>query len=355
MNVLLVIPPHLSAARGNVITALRWRAGLARAGIGVEVTTPADLARRRHRPDLVHAHHAAHSGPAAAAFARDVGAPLLVSLGGTDLNGGPGGTPLPTTLDTLRRARAVVAPCPECLERLRAFAPDAPPGFSVRRGIAPLPSLPPRPPDGRLVLSVVGGIRRVKGQLRAAGWVERMRRAGLPAVLRLVGPVLDEAYAGEIRARYGGADWLEWADAVPHDRVAGVYAAADAVLNASDSEGASNAILEALAHGRPVAARDIPGNRYLLDGIPPAAALCFDDDQLGRLERWLTALHAAGPEERTRAATRARAAVLSRHHVDDEIRELVGAYASVVGRVPAGRATPYPPASGPRGEDALFQ
>ncbi len=353
MNVLLVVPSQ-APVRGNMVTALRWQNGLARAGIDVTIVTPAGLAGRP-APDLVHAHHAARSGPAAAAFARDASVPLLVSLGGTDLNGGPGGDPLPATLDTLGRARAVVAPCSECLERLRGFAPGAPPGFSVRRGIAPLPCLPPRPPDGRLVLVAVGGIRRGKGQFRAAGWVERLRRTGLPATLRLVGPVLEPAYAREIRERYAGADWLDWTGTVPHDRMAEVYAGADAVLNASESEGASNAILEALVHGRPVAARGVPGNRHLLVGLPAGSALCFNDDRLDRLERWLADLHAAGPKGRSHAAERARTAVLSRHHVDDEIRELVAAYASVVGRAPAGWATPFPAASGQRGEDALFQ
>jgi len=40
------------------------------------------------------------------------------------------------------------------------------------------------------------------------------------------------------------------------------FGSADAVLNASFSEGLSNTLLEAIAAGRPILASDIPGNRW---------------------------------------------------------------------------------------------
>jgi len=59
------------------------------------------------------------------------------------------------------------------------------------------------------------------------------------------------------------------------------YEASDIVLNASSSEGLSNAMLEAIACGRPVLASDIPGNWWPVlgeNGDSPAGCLFRRND-----------------------------------------------------------------------------
>ena len=54
-------------------------------------------------------------------------------------------------------------------------------------------------------------------------------------------------------------------------------AEADLILNHSVSEGMSNALIEALAVGRPVLARNIPGNTEIL--LPEKTCMIYDTDQ----------------------------------------------------------------------------
>lgn len=63
-------------------------------------------------------------------------------------------------------------------------------------------------------------------------------------------------------ARLGVASHLRYLGVV-HD-VRALFAAADAALNLSDVEGMSNAVMEAMAHGRPVVATDAGGARELI-------------------------------------------------------------------------------------------
>jgi glycosyltransferase involved in cell wall biosynthesis len=51
---------------------------------------------------------------------------------------------------------------------------------------------------------------------------------------------------------------------VPYDQMGDLYTRADLVLNCSLFEGMPNSLMEAMALGRPVLARDIPGNHSLI-------------------------------------------------------------------------------------------
>ena len=76
------------------------------------------------------------------------------------------------------------------------------------------------------------------------------------------GPAIDEKYAfrfeTEIRRCVAFARWIPL---IPPAAMRSAYREADVVLNASSSEGLSNALLEAMAAGRPLLATDIGGNR----------------------------------------------------------------------------------------------
>jgi len=334
MKTLLIAPSHATAARGNVVTVERWQVNLERHGVKVRRTTPEELDRSPpdEVPDVIHAHHAVHSGAAALRFARRCGRPLVVSLGGTDLHGGPGGGPDPAGRAALRGAAAVVAPFAADGDRLRRHLPDVTRFHVVRRGVVVGEAMPPRcePPLRGLV---VGGIRPVKGQLEALSTAEALRAEGLPLHLEFVGPAVDPSYAERFRERIAASEADRWVGERPRRAMAQHYAGTDFLLNHSRHEGASNAALEALAAGRPVAASDVPGNRDLLGSAPEPAALLFSaNGGEGRRElmRWLSRLAAEDASARRERAEVARAFVRREHDAEDETRELLAVYRSVL-------------------------
>jgi glycosyltransferase involved in cell wall biosynthesis len=96
-------------------------------------------------------------------------------------------------------------------------------------------------------------------------------------VLAVIGPSLDAPYASLVaqkaRASYGaeGARAFTQMPPVAREIALKYMRAAAGVLNTSLSEGQSGALLEAAALGTPVLARDVPGNRALLDMLEEAS------------------------------------------------------------------------------------
>ena len=140
------------------------------------------------------------------------------------------------------------------------------------------------------VFLLPAGLRPVKDVLWAADAVEERVKAlassskktvsssSSPAfVLAVLGPSLDAPYASLVaqkaRASYGAEGARAFTQMPPvARRVALEYMrAAAGVLNTSLSEGQSGALLEAAALGTPVLARDVPGNRALLDMLEEAS------------------------------------------------------------------------------------
>jgi len=85
VRVLLVAPHSLREPRGNSVTLARLAAGLRTAGARVKLLGP-DQGEPQPRFNLVHAFHATKAGPRALGLARQTGAPLVVTMTGTDLN-----------------------------------------------------------------------------------------------------------------------------------------------------------------------------------------------------------------------------------------------------------------------------
>jgi glycosyltransferase involved in cell wall biosynthesis len=113
----------------------------------------------------------------------------------------------------------------------------------------------------------VGRIEPRKGQLALVEAFARLRRAVPAATLHLVGPVADRAYAAEVgaairRHRLSGVVHLD--GHVPD--VPRVLRDWDLFVSLSDDEGQGLAVLEAMATGVPVVARQVPGiEDFLVD------------------------------------------------------------------------------------------
>jgi glycosyltransferase involved in cell wall biosynthesis len=168
---------------------------------------------------------------------------------------------------TAKLADAVVAP-----SRVTADELESDYGCRVAtviaNGIAPL-DLPPRPPAEPGVEVLYAG--RLRTRKAVAVLIEAFARvhSRVPATrLRLAGdgeqrPALEE----QVR-RLELADAVRFEGAVPHDRMAELYAAADLFCLPSLYEGFPLAILEAMAAGLPVVATRVAGTPEAIeDGV----------------------------------------------------------------------------------------
>mgnify|MGYP001471659800 CR=1 FL=1 len=352
-RVVLVAANPQGARTGNEIALLRTGEVLRRAGADVVVARPGDTADEvaarvatGPRPALVHGFHARRSGPRALELAQRLHVPLVLSVTGTDLAiDVHRADRAPVVTAALRAAAGVVCGHADEVDAVRAAAP----GVRVCRVIPksvhlpaslPAPTLP-RTADEVLVL-VVAHVRRVKNVATA---VRAVRAAGPPLRLVVLGDVLEPEAVPELVRDAGGAD--AWArtlvPAVPHAEVGGCLVSADLVLNTSDSEGGSNAILEAFAHGRPVVASDVPGNaafvgtdgsRGVLYPVRRGAdgGLVHDERELAHILREL----ARDAPRRARMGAAARAWVGAQHSEEAEREALLALYAAALNRDSSG-------------------
>eukprot|EP00811_Abedinium_folium_P019433 NODE_2837_length_2135_cov_181.575199.p1 GENE.NODE_2837_length_2135_cov_181.575199~~NODE_2837_length_2135_cov_181.575199.p1 ORF type:complete len:491 (+),score=177.14 NODE_2837_length_2135_cov_181.575199:63-1535(+) len=287
----LLVSPR-TPRTGNRTTADRLAAILARAG-RVVVRDPrelpsAEMALAQLVPDVVVAIHAMKCGAVLDACAALSGAPRVVLvLGGTDANVDAVSSPEAGAVFRRRcaAADAVVSFTP-------ALAVDV--GQAVRvipQGVVPPPPLTTSEVayteaifrdislDGRRrVLLLVAGLRPVKDVLFLADAAEAAwGMEGGRYRLVILGPDLDAAYAAAVAARVVSTPEARRALALVRGGVSQAVALAltmrsAAVVNSSTSENNSAALVDALAAGKPVLARDVPGNRDALALVAEAAA-----------------------------------------------------------------------------------
>lgn len=116
------------------------------------------------------------------------------------------------------------------------------------------------------IILLVSGIREVKDPLFAvqATCCESCAALPGPPQLLVVGPGRGGKYDEEFSAAVEAAPFAWHVPAVAQVVVHRAMEEAAMVINVSRSEGASNALLEAMALGRPIVARSIRGNESLI-------------------------------------------------------------------------------------------
>jgi glycosyltransferase involved in cell wall biosynthesis len=268
---LLVRPGHPGGVAGNDRSAERWRAQLASlpelvsALLGPfdpEAPLPFEAG-----PEGLLALHAEKSERAVSAFAaRCPGRPILLALGGTDAYAEGGWSAASTR--ALDLATAIL-----CFHELLAERLDRPAwrakAWLLRPSAEPIEAAEraalcrPAPPFRALLLA---NLRAVKAPLLAA-LASELLPADLPLEIEHYGLPLDPRLQTELERL-----------ASPRCRFLGPLAPAAArqalarchlLLNTSAAEGASNALVEALASGIPVLASRVPGNLGLLGPAHP--------------------------------------------------------------------------------------
>lgn len=214
---------------------------------------------RRFRPQVLHSHFGGKAGLAAVLAARLCGGRAVVHFRGSDLNPTPHKS---RGWNLLMHAMSQSA-CFAADHRIFVSAELRGRAWfrgSAGRGWTILPSgyddavffpsdraqarrLLNLPPDGPVLAFLAGSSPKVKGEALALRTVDHLRR-------RI-----------EFRFVSVGGDW-------PPDRVAGLMAAADALIFTSPFEGSPCVVQEALACGLPIASVEVGDVRAIAGGSP---------------------------------------------------------------------------------------
>ena len=281
VQVLLVAPYPLGQPRGNSVTIERIARGLRQQGARVTLLSPTQPVPRR-RFDLVHAFHAYRAGPRGLTLAQQWNAALVVTLTGTDFNHD---LRLPARRSVVRRVLeqvdALIVFDAQAQQRLRErvagvagrvrVIPQAvDPCFLSRWGKAKRDSLRRQwrrrlqLKESDFVFLYPSGIRAVKDPFFLLRAFPRLRRKHPQARLLFAGPVLERDYGRRFLAQARKVPGVTYRAAVAPGAMPSLYAAADAVVNSSRSEGMSNSLLEAMGMSVPVLVRAIDANRNLV-------------------------------------------------------------------------------------------
>jgi glycosyltransferase involved in cell wall biosynthesis len=249
----------------------------------VRLFRDARSAARRFRPDVVYAHFLVPAGLVAALASR---APLVVTAHGQDVaNVGTRAGIATATRHVVRRAATVVAVSDWLRRELERKVPEARGKVEVVDCGVDLERFRPVPaPAGPPAFLCIGSLTERKNVLRLANAFARLGEG----TLTFVGD-------GPLRPQLEGRPRIELAGQVSHDAIPERLAAARVVCGPSLVEPFGQALLEALAVGRPVVATNTGGpsefvpagagalvdprdENAILDGLRRAAALPCPND-----------------------------------------------------------------------------
>lgn len=282
LRILILVPTTLPRISGNAITAERWRKALIERDVFVQVLATEHLDANNlleciinFKPDVLHAHHVSRAG-ALTLDPRIVECcsrlPLVISPAGTDLFLQEGefydrGNIVP---QVCRRASAIITQGEWTAKKLLQLFPD------IHDRIIHVPKAFSWFGNDRFDLRKTSawdresfiffhpaGIRPVKRNLETLLAIKNIYELRPHVRIVFAGPTLDQAYTSRFQEdleQYSA--FARWVPVIPHGAMHSAYESADVVVNASSSEGLSNALLEAIAAGLPILASDIPGNRW---------------------------------------------------------------------------------------------
>jgi glycosyltransferase involved in cell wall biosynthesis len=257
----------------------------------LELLRDTRAAARRRRPDVVYAHFLVPAGLIASLA---TSAPLVVTAHGQDVrNIGAIRGIRTATRRVVRRASTVVAVSDYLRRELEAKLPEARGKTEVvdcgvdleRFRVEPRAAAAAGP-----AFLCIGSLTDRKNVLRLARAFERLGEGKLT----FVGD-------GPLRAQLAGRPGIVLAGRVPHDEIPQWIAGADVVCGPSLVEPFGEALLEALAAGRPVVATRIGGPPEF---VPPGAGILVDptdEDALTEALRAAAALPVPNAAARTAA------------------------------------------------------
>jgi glycosyltransferase involved in cell wall biosynthesis len=222
------------------------------------------LIEQGERFDIIDAHYFYPDGVAAVWLGRRFGLPVVITARGSDVTQFPDyGGPRRMILRAAADADALITVSAGLRDALVALGVDAEKITVLRNGVDLAVFSPRDRNQARAAYGVAGPVAVSAGALipRKGHALTIEAMASLPGWTLLIAG--DGPERGALLARAaacGVADRVRLLGAVPHDRLALLFSAADVSVLASSREGWANVLLESMACGTPVVASPIPGN-----------------------------------------------------------------------------------------------
>lgn len=275
---LLIIVPEQPLTTGNHVTAKRfadmlqvhgWDSGIIEVDFGSEKKICAAV--KKSNPDAVLLVHAYRAGAPFLQADLPPELPLLVLMTGTDYNHD---RKIPERAEVIEgvfeRAGAIILQNHLLSERLSRELHGAgnklrllPPGIRLGNELYPLRKQL-NLLDSTPLFLFPAGVRPVKGHLDLLLMCDNLAEVQSNFHLVFCGPPLDEEYTARFFDTLDARPWAHYVGEIPKMAMADVMRQSDVILNNSSSEGVSNALVEAVALGRPILASDIAGNRAVV-------------------------------------------------------------------------------------------
>ncbi|CCG40563.1 glycosyltransferase family 4 protein [Magnetospirillum molischianum] len=256
--------------------------------------------------DAIDAHYFYPDGVAAALLAREFKKPLVITGRGSDLNQIPQYVlPGRQIAWAARRANGIITVCEALTDPLRNLGVADDKIRVLRNGVDLVGFHPIDRVTARAALGLSGPTLLSVGLLieRKGHHLIIEAMAHLPDfTLLIAGGGPDRAQLEALAQRMGVAERVRFLGVVPHQSLATIYSAADALVLASSREGWANVLLESMACATPVVATNVWGTAEAVTA-PEAGVLISERSAQGIVEG-VRRLFAALPE---RAATRRHA------------------------------------------------
>ncbi len=214
--------------------------------------------------DLIDAHYFYPDGVAAVMLGKVLRKPVVITARGTDINLIPRyALPRAMIRYAAREAAGIIAVSQALKDELVALGVPASRVNVLRNGVDLVMFRPMDRSAARNRLGVSGPTLLSVGLL-----IERKSHdlviGALPMLpgytLLICGEGPEKPALERLAKQLGVADRVRFLGRIPHDRLAEIYSAADALVLASSREGWPNVLLEAMACGTPVIASNIWGN-----------------------------------------------------------------------------------------------
>lgn len=229
--------------------------------------------------DLIDAHYFYPDGVAAAMLGQAFNIPVVITSRGTDINLIPQyATPRRQILWAADKAAGMITVCQALKDSLIELGADAAKIHALRNGVDLDMFQPTNRADARKSLGLASRTLLSVGHL-----IERkghdLAVSALPALpdtaLLIAGDGPERQNMEALASRLGVTDRVTFLGRIPHDQLASVYTAADALILASSREGWANVLLEAMACGTPVIASNVWGTPEIV--ATPESGILMED------------------------------------------------------------------------------